>query len=195
MVTSATGNKIEELGGSFENIGAGLSIVGEGAATAGMALSTIPSIISAIGISMSTGPMIAIAAVIGLISVAVNSFKKYKENIEEAKQAIIDSAKESQEKAEANRELAKSLNETIEGYENGVNSRKDVEEASQDLIEQYGLESSEVLGLTSDYEKLTKAIKDARIEEEKENLAAQKNSARVNRDKARDKVRSLLGIS
>lgn len=173
MVLSAIGNEMTELDGAAGKVGDAMSYIGSGAATAGMTLSGLSSAASALGISLSTGPLIAITAVVTALSLAITAFQKYKKHAEEVRQAEVEAATTANKETEANRDLYKSLEDTMQGYKDGINSREDVAEASEELVEKYGLESLAVNDLTNDYKRLTQAIRDKRLEEEKENVEKQ----------------------
>lgn len=172
-VMTAFGNELEKNVGSLGTFGSGLSVLGDGASAAGMALGVLPGILKAITGSLNAGPLVAITAVVAAISVAISAFSKYKEKQEEARQAAIDHATKTAEETKANRELAKTLDETIEAYKKGEAVRKDVENAAEELIDKYDLESESVRLLTGDYEELTKKILEKRQAEEQENINAQ----------------------
>ena len=176
MVMTAIGDKLTELNGTVGKFGDALSFIGGGAATAGMTMSTLSSSAKALGVSLSTGPLIAITAVATALSLVVSAFERYQERTEAVRKQRMEAAQEANQETEANRELYKSLEETLQGYEDGVSSREDVAEASEELVEKYGLESLMVKDLTNDYKGLTKAIKESRIEEEAENIRKQKGA-------------------
>lgn len=186
MAANMVGSSLEEMGGTAGKIGSGVSLIGNAATTAGMALMAASAAAKAFGTALSTGPLIIIAAVTSAISLLSGIITKHKEEIKATREETLKIAKDSQQEAETNRELANSLNEIIEKYKEGNATRGEVAEASEELIEKYGLEGEKVKLLTGDYNALTKAIRDKRVAEEEDNLAKQKNSAQASREELKD---------
>ena len=184
MVVSALGSKMSDAGGTLGKFGMAIEVVGNSASTAGMALSAFsslaqifPKLLTAAGGHIG----IIIAAVAAAISLITGLIQKHKELEQAAQQQVLDTAKETREEVEANRELVDSLDETVEAYREGAATREDVAGAADELIDKYGLENDKVLLLTGNYEALTKAIREKQRAQEEENLDAQQGATATSR--------------
>lgn len=184
MVVSAIGNKMSDAGGTLGKFGMAIEVVGNSASTAGMALSAFSSLAQAFPKlqGLIGGPVgIIVAAVAAAISIITGLIQKRKELEQAAQQQVLDTAKETREEVEANRELVNSLDETVEAYRDGTATREDVASAADELIDKYGLENDKILLLTGNYEALTKAIREKQRAQEEENLNAQQGATSTSR--------------
>ena len=182
MAFSVIGSKLSEQSGALGKFGHGLEVVGNSASMAGMALMTVNTIAKTLNVTLSKGILAVVAIAASAITLISGFISKQKELKKEAQQLTIETAKNTQEEVKANRELANNLDETIEAYKNGIATKEQVAEASEELISKYGLENHEIELLTGNYEALTTAIKAKIAAQEQENYAAQISSAQVSRD-------------
>ena len=203
MAVSALGSKLSDEAGALGTFGDGLEVAGNAASSAGMALMSFNAIAKVIPkiTSMAGGHLGAIIAVAtAVISAVVGIIQKIKEAKEEAQQLTLDTAKESREEVEANRELVNTLDETVKAYQDGAASREEVASAAEELLAKYDLENDRLLLLTGNYEKLTEAILEKRKAEETSNIEAQSNAQTTSRaqlvSNGIEEVRSLKhGVS
>ena len=195
MGLSTIGSKLEEVGGATGQFGSALSIAGDSASSAGMALSTVTSIAAALGVTLTTGPLVALVAIVAVVSAVVSVIKKNKEAAEQARKASIEAAQASTEEVRANRDLAKSFDDAIQQYEEGVISKKELAEASMDVAKKYGLETEAMEIATKGYEEFKEAVDAARLAEEKYNIETQQIAADSLKTTISDKLNGLENIS
>ena len=108
------------------------------------------------------GILIALTAIIiGIIS-AIN---KHNEVEEKARQKSIEAGKAAKEEADANRELIDTYEEAYKVYKETGEGKQALVDAAAKVCEAYGIEGAALAELTGDYEALTEAIRQARLEE------------------------------
>lgn len=195
MGLSTIGSKLEEVGGATGQFGSALSIAGDSASSAGMALSTVTSIAAALGVTLTTGPLVALVAVVATVSAVVSVIKKNKEAAEEARKASIEVAQASTEEVRANRDLVDSFDDAIQQYEEGVISKKELSEASMDVAKKYGLETEALEIATKGYKDFKEAIDAARLAEEEYNIETQQIAADSLKTTISDQLSGLENIS
>lgn len=179
MAVSALGSKLSDEAGALGVFGDSLEVTGNAASSAGMALMAfnavakmVPKIMTAAGGYLG----IILAAATAVISAIVGIIQKSKEAKEEAQQLTLDTAKETRDEVEANRELADTLDATVKAYQEGAASRDEVASAAEELLTKYDLENEKVTLLTGNYEALAEAIREKRKAEEESNIEAQSNA-------------------
>lgn len=101
------------------------------------------------------------AIIIGIVS-AIN---KHNEVEEKARQKSIEAGKAAKEEADANRELIDTYEEAYKVYKETGEGKQALVDAAAKVCEAYGIEGAALAELTGDYEALTEAIRQARLEE------------------------------
>lgn len=150
-----------------------------GATTAGK---TIIASLGSVGVAVkSLGAMLVSNLPYALIAVGVLGAIKLVINwINKAKQAKIDEAKETQEKAteeiNKNKELAKSYQELYESYKETNEVSEDLQTVSRKLAEKLAKEGENVQALANNYKELNKRIDEYNAQQNIEQLYADKNS-------------------
>ena len=197
MAGNMLASALEEGGVASKELTDGINVASSSLTTTGSLLMTLTSLQKMFNITTAANPYIALAAVlIGVITAVASGIGKAKERQEELNKATVDKAHSLNEEVKANRELIKTLDETIEGYREGVNSRQDVAEAADELLTLYGLEDQKAKLLTGDYKDLAEAIRDKARAEEEANLKAQKNAITASRGQlAAKKISDLSNLS
>ncbi len=188
MALTAISTGISLLSSNFEDLDPTAQSVLDGFTsglqTAGMVLMTLPPLVQALNISLSTGPLIAITAIataiVGVVS-AINSWNKAQEEI---RKETIETANETYKEVEANKELIDSYNDLLEAYKETGEGKEELNEVAQKIIDAYDIEGTQVDLLTGKYENLSKAIQEARRKELEENLLQQKQAVNASKTEA-----------
>lgn len=129
------------------------------------------------------GVIIAIVALIAVLSMVNEHIKKQKENRIEANKKIIEEAKATKELSDANKELYNSYNEIMYALDGTTDSKKDAWEKTVELCDQYNIEISTLDRLTKNYNNYAEAIKKARAEElNKTNVSSKQGLAAAERN-------------
>ena len=111
---------------------------------------------------ISIGILIALTAIIiGIVS----ALNKHNEVEEKARQKSIEAGKAAKEEADANRELIDTYEEAYKIYKETGEGKQALVDAAAAVCEAYGIEGAALAELTGDYEALTEAIRQARLEE------------------------------
>lgn len=152
---SATGSTVEASAEAFDTI----AKEADTAATVGLTLATYGLCVP---LPIVVGILIALTAIIiGVIS-AIN---KHNEVAEAARQKSIEAGKAAKEEADANRELIDTYEEAYKVYKETGEGKQALVDAAAAVCEAYGIEGAALAELTGDYEALTEAIRQARLEE------------------------------
>lgn len=131
--------------------------------------------------------LMAISAVIGIISAITSAIEQQKEATIEANDATIQREEQIQQEKEANIKLYNSYLDTYAAYKEGTKTKEDMKSVTAELTELLGGEAIAVANLTGNYDNLTDKILEARKAE-----AQEKYKSAVEEQKA---AGSTLGIS
>lgn len=165
---SMAGDKMAETREKTDGLVIGLQSAGSGLSMMGSTTGMLVSLMGPWGV--------AVAAVIGVITAVISAHSQYKKALEEEKNAAVEAAKAANEKAEKNREEFKTLEETVDDYQNGKASRSEVADAAAPLIESYNLQNEEASLLCGTYDQLIERMRQLRLEEEQETYKKNKEA-------------------
>ena len=112
--------------------------------------------------------LMAISAVIGIISGVTSAIEQQKEATIEANEATIQREEQVQQEKEANIKLYNSYLDTYAAYKEGTKTKEDMKSVTAELTELLGGEAIAVANLTGNYEDLTDKILEARKAEAQE---------------------------
>lgn len=153
--------------------------------TLGVALPSILFNINAIksaatGLQASLGVIGLISAAIGLVVGGIQAVIQWQENERKARietnKAIIEENNARLQEIDANTKLYNSYSEMEKKYKQGSISKQELLDSTDELISAYDIENGKLLQLTDNYQLLAKAIRDGRIESEKENIQLAKEN-------------------
>ena len=103
-----------------------------------------------------------IAAVIGSLKIASDLQKKQVQGQIKANEKIIDQEKQKQEEIKHNQDIISEVQALNKSYEDGIITRQELKEKTQELQQKYQDESAEIRNLISDYNNLGEAAKKAK---------------------------------
>lgn len=112
----------------------------------------------------------AIGAVVGVISAVVQAQENERKARIEANKAIIEENNARLQEIDTNTKLYNSYSEMEKKYKHGNISKQELLNSTDELIDAYDIENGKLLQLTGNYQLLAKAIREGRIESEKENI-------------------------
>lgn len=164
--------------------------------TLGVALPSILSNINAIkvaatGLQASLGIIGLISAAIGLVVGGIQAVIQWQKNERkariEANKAIIEENNARLQEIDTNTKLYNSYSEMEKKYKQGSISKQELLNSTDELISSYDIENGKLLQLTGNYQLLAKAIREGRIESEKENIQL----AEENKQKSFENLQAL----
>ena len=133
---------------------------------------TATSAINRLTAAMKANPLflglMAIYAVVSIISAVTSAIEQQKEATIEANEATIKREQQIQQEKEANIKLYNSYLDTYAAYKEGTKTKEDMKSVTAELTELLGGESIAVANLTGNYEDLTDKILEARKAEAQE---------------------------
>lgn len=163
--------------------------------TLGVALPSIISNINAVraaatGLQASLGVIGLVSAAIGLVVGGIQAVIQWQENERKARietnKAIIEENDARLQEIDTNTKLYNSYSELAKSYKLGSISKQELLNSTDDLISAYDIENGKLLQLTGNYQLLAEAIREGRIESEKESIQL----AEENRQKSFENLQS-----
>lgn len=110
-----------------------------------------------VGISASTA-QIAIGAITAAITIAIAAYSHWRQNVEQQRQAAIDTAQESAQEADNIMDLYSAYQTANAAYESNAGSKEALTESTSALLSALGFEESEIDSLVEKYGSLDDAI-------------------------------------
>ena len=118
--------------------------------------------------------ILALTAIAAALAIVISKQQELRKQRIETAQSQIEQQNRTQEAIQKNNELYDSIEKVNNKYKQGQITRAELKTSIQDLIDQYGIENSQVQNLTQNYDNLTEAIKRARKEAAKEKFESVK---------------------
>lgn len=117
----------------------------------------LSSALDLVGISASTA-QIAIGAITAAITIAVAAYSHWRQEVEQQRQAAIDTAQESAQEADNIMDLYSAYQTANAAYESNAGSKEALTESTSALLSALGFEESEIDSLVEKYGSLDDAI-------------------------------------
>ena len=119
-----------------------------------------------------------VAAAVAAIAMIAKGIEAANQKIIDTNKDVIESENKKQEQLEKNKQVASSVEQLNTKYQEGSISRAQLKESIQDLIDKYELEGASIHILTTNYDNLTEAIRQFRLQQAKQALESAKREKR-----------------